>query len=575
MPGHERFVRTMVAGATGIDLFLLVVAADDGVMPQTREHLAVLELLGVPAGVVALTKADLVGRRASASWRRAEVRELLAGGPYAEAAVVAGQRARRGPGLDELRAALERAAPALADRARRGGPARLHVDRCFTLQGIGTVVTGTLWSGELARGRGGPDRAAAAARARVRERRGARPSRVERAGAGQRVALNLAGVERGEVERGDVVVAGEAAPAPTYLRRCGACGCCPARGRCGAGTRVHVHHGTRETPARVAPLEGDALEPGARASCSCGSSGRSCPPPGDRFVLRQVAPPDTIGGGMVDRPARRESTGRGRRTSSGCARSRAATRWSALRLELEAARSGPRRDDAERELLEQLARAGDAVRAAARARALVRARRSSSARAPDCCARWRGEPRPRRRPRARWRAAPGLDAAGRAARCSRTLVAEGAVSDAAGGSLPPVRHAAPRTRSRARCSTLLREDGAGAARAGGARGRGRRRAARTRVRRSSGWRSRACSCGVQARRLLRPGALERARAPRSSRLCDARRLDHDRRAARRARHQPQVRPGAARALRRRAGHPPRAGTSTSCAEAAAPVVVYR
>ena len=150
VPGHERFVRTMVAGATGIDLFLLVVAADDGVMPQTREHLAVLEQLEVPGGVVALTKADVAGAEERAL-AQAEVEELLAAGPFAAAPVVS-VSAARGTGLDELRARLETAARAAPDRARLGGPARLHVDRSFTLQGIGTVVTGTLWSGSIARG---------------------------------------------------------------------------------------------------------------------------------------------------------------------------------------------------------------------------------------------------------------------------------------------------------------------------------------------------------------------------------------------------------------------------------------
>src|SRR3989454_522710 len=147
VPGHERFVRTMVAGATGIDLFLLVVAADDGVMPQTREHLAVLEALEVPAGVVAVTKADAVSAD-KFELARADVDGLLAGGPY-ESAPVVGVSGVTGAGLDDLRTALDAVAAAAASRAEQPGPARLHVDRCFTLQGIGTVVTGTLWSGEL------------------------------------------------------------------------------------------------------------------------------------------------------------------------------------------------------------------------------------------------------------------------------------------------------------------------------------------------------------------------------------------------------------------------------------------
>src|SRR5204862_4031629 len=136
VPGHERFVRTMVAGATGIDLFLLVVAADDGVMPQTREHAAIVQLLGIPDGVVALTKRDLVDAE-SAELARLDIAELLDGGPYAGAEVVE-ISSRTGLGLDDLRAALDRTAGAAHSRPS-DGPVRLPVDRSFSLRGIGTV----------------------------------------------------------------------------------------------------------------------------------------------------------------------------------------------------------------------------------------------------------------------------------------------------------------------------------------------------------------------------------------------------------------------------------------------------
>ena len=198
VPGHERFVRTMVAGATGIDLYLMVVAADDGVMPQTREHAAVLAALGVSTGVVAVTKTDLADPERAA----AEAAALL---PGAEVVPVS---ARTGAGLDELRAALERAAGRVTGRAEADGTAlRLHVDRSFTIRGAGTVVTGTLWSGTAASG----DEVQvlpAGLRARVRSVQ-VHDEPVERAQAGQRVALNLAGLARDEVARGDVVVAGE------------------------------------------------------------------------------------------------------------------------------------------------------------------------------------------------------------------------------------------------------------------------------------------------------------------------------------------------------------------------------
>ena len=142
VPGHERFVRTMVAGATGIDLYLMVVAADDGVMPQTREHAAVLAALGVKTGVVAVTKADLADPARAA----AEAAELL---PGAEVVPVA---APSGEGSTTLRAALDRAAAACGGGRARRGALRLHVDRSFTIRGAGTVVTGTLWAGSAARG---------------------------------------------------------------------------------------------------------------------------------------------------------------------------------------------------------------------------------------------------------------------------------------------------------------------------------------------------------------------------------------------------------------------------------------
>src|SRR5579862_2608739 len=142
VPGHERFVRTMVAGASGVDLFLLVVDANEGARPQTHEHLAVLRLLGVDRGVVALTKADLADAD-TIELARAEIEELVPGAP------VVAVSARTRAGLDELRSALAEVA---VGRDRRDAPTRLFVDRSFTLHGIGTVVTGTLWSGSIGEG---------------------------------------------------------------------------------------------------------------------------------------------------------------------------------------------------------------------------------------------------------------------------------------------------------------------------------------------------------------------------------------------------------------------------------------
>jgi len=282
VPGHERFVRTMVAGATGIDLFLMVVAADDGVMPQTREHAAVLEALGVTAGVVAVTKADM----ADPARALAEAGALL---PGVEAVPVS---ARTGAGLGALREALERAAASLPERAGDAGVLRLHVDRSFTVRGAGTVVTGTLWSGVAARG-GEVMVLPAGRRARVRGVQ-VHDAPVERAGAGQRVALNLAGLARDEVARGDVIAAGEPLPEASY-RLDAALRWVTPDARPDHGTRLAVHHGTREVPARLAELGGRFAQLRLEQPL--------VPVRGDRLVLRSLAPPDTLGGGVVLDPA--------------------------------------------------------------------------------------------------------------------------------------------------------------------------------------------------------------------------------------------------------------------------------
>jgi len=289
VPGHERFVRTMVAGASGVDFFLLCVAADDGVMPQTREHLAVLRGLRVTEGVVAVTKADLGEPELAA----AEVAELL---PGVEAVAVS---ALRRTGLDDLLAAIDRVAGGLpglvADRGAR--PPRLHVDRSFTLRGIGTVVTGTLWSGRVAAGESVrilPRGLAARVRSvQVHDRR------VERAAAGQRVALNLAGVGWRELGRGDVVCSPGDGLRATYLVDARVALDPDRFERLDRGARVQVHHGTREAPARVFPLEADAVDSAAPALVQLRLEGPLVPAAGDRLVLRQIAPPDTLGGGVV------------------------------------------------------------------------------------------------------------------------------------------------------------------------------------------------------------------------------------------------------------------------------------
>jgi selenocysteine-specific elongation factor len=282
VPGHERFVRTMVAGATGIDLYLMVVAADDGVMPQTREHAAVLEGLGVRTGVVAITKTDVADPAIAAD----EARALLPGAETVEVS------ARTGAGLDELRAALDRVTASVPERGGGDGLARLHVDRVFTIRGAGTVVTGTLWSGAVAHG----DEVTvlpAGRRARVRGVE-VHDRHIERAEAGQRVALNLAGVARDEVARGDVIVARGTPPEPSF-RIDAALEWASPDARPDQGARVAVHHGTREVPARLAELGGRFAQLRLEAPL--------VPLRGDRVVIRSLAPPDTLGGGVVLDPA--------------------------------------------------------------------------------------------------------------------------------------------------------------------------------------------------------------------------------------------------------------------------------
>jgi selenocysteine-specific elongation factor len=291
-PGHERFVRTMVAGATGIDLFLMVVAADDGVMPQTREHAAVLRGLAIRHGVVAVTKADLADSARG-------VREAGALLPDAEAVAVS---SRTGEGLDELVAALGRVAARLPGRsaAGGGGEPRLHIDRVFTIRGAGTVVTGTLWSGSVARG----DEVTVLPgdlTARVRAVQ-VHDEPFDRAVAGQRVALNLAGVSVDELRRGDVVSGPGAALAATYVLDA-ALELDGGERPVEHGARVQVHHGTREAPARLAELGGRFWQVRLEQPL--------VPAPGDRLVVRRIAPPDTLGGGVVlDPHARKHGPGR-------------------------------------------------------------------------------------------------------------------------------------------------------------------------------------------------------------------------------------------------------------------------
>ncbi len=294
VPGHERFIRQMVAGATGIDVVLLVVAADDGVMPQTREHLAIIDLLGIPKGVVAVTKSDL----ADADWMamvRDDIERLLRGTSIEGAPIVA-VSARTGVGLDELRTAIDAVAGEAAPRHAEL-PMRLPVDRVFTIAGAGTVVTGTMWSGTVRR----DDPVEILPSGRSGRVRGVQvhSQPVDSATAGMRVAINVAGLDKDEIARGDVLAAPGSLTVTdrfdalfTYL---------PGNDQpFESGVRVHVHHGTREVLGRVLLMDGaEQLAPGERAFAQVRLEEPLAPRYDDRFIVRSYSPVYTIGGGTV------------------------------------------------------------------------------------------------------------------------------------------------------------------------------------------------------------------------------------------------------------------------------------
>jgi selenocysteine-specific elongation factor len=293
VPGHERFVRNMLAGVGGIDLALLVIAADEGVMPQTREHLAICSLLRIKTGLIALTKTDLV----ESDWLEL-VKDDVAGlvrGTFLEGAPILAVSAKSGDGLVELRASLRRLAAEVPPRAADQLP-RLPIDRVFTVKGFGTVVTGTLMTGRFS----ADDRVEIYPRDVQAKIRGLQTHghAVAEARAGQRTAMNLQGIERAAVTRGDVVgppgaliasvlVDGtlellEDAPRPVKSR-----------------DRIRFHSGTSEIMARVLLLDRPELSPGEQAFARFRLEAPLVALPGDRFVVRSYSPIVTIAGGTL------------------------------------------------------------------------------------------------------------------------------------------------------------------------------------------------------------------------------------------------------------------------------------
>lgn len=292
VPGHERFVKNMLAGAAGMDMVMLVVAADEGVMPQTIEHMNIINLLDIDKGVVVITKKDLV----DAEWLelvREQVAELIAPTSLKEAPIVACS-ALTGEGIDTLRKVLEQVASQVKPKTT-AGYARLPIDRVFSKSGFGTVVTGTLWMGKLHTG----DTvqiwpAGRAARIRSLQVHG---QPVNEAVAGQRTAVNLSGVEQEEAPRGGWLAA------PNLLRESYRLDVAlrllpdakPLPQRC----RIRVHHGTAESLARVTLLDREELQPGENCYCQLVLEEPLPPLRGDKLILRSYSPMYTIGGATV------------------------------------------------------------------------------------------------------------------------------------------------------------------------------------------------------------------------------------------------------------------------------------
>ena len=294
VPGHERFVRNMLAGAGGIDLVLLVVAADEGIKPQTREHFEICRLLGIPRGIIAITKSDLVDAD-SLGLVRLEIEEFVRGS-FLDGAPIMPVSARSGAGLDELKNELRRAAQAVAvkDATQHF---RLPIDRSFAMKGFGTVVTGTLISGAV-KVEDEVELYPARKRLRVRGLHSG-GKQIERAVAGQRTAVNLAAIEHEEITRGMVLApAGIFEATQRVDARVTLLGSAPPlKNR----ARVHFHQGTAEAIAEVILLNDSGGE--LAASGSAFVQLRLDNPllllPGDRFILRRFSPVVTIGGGTV------------------------------------------------------------------------------------------------------------------------------------------------------------------------------------------------------------------------------------------------------------------------------------
>ena len=296
VPGHERFVSNMLAGAGGIDLALLVVAADEGVMPQTREHLGILSLLGIKRGVIVVTKCDLV-EEDFIDLVEEDVRDHVAG-TFLEDAPMIRTSATTGNGIEELRQTLFDEVERISTH-RDHLPFRLPIDRVFILDGFGTIVTGTLIEGTIYTG-DHVEVYPGDKKARVRSIQ-IHEQQETVAKSGQRVALGLAGLKKADLERGDVLASPESLMATTRID-VELTALQGTRFPVANNMRVHLFHGAREILARIILLDTDIVDPGATVHAQLRLEEEAYVKYGDRFVIRFYSPLETIGGGVIVDP---------------------------------------------------------------------------------------------------------------------------------------------------------------------------------------------------------------------------------------------------------------------------------
>lgn len=296
VPGHEKFVRQMVAGSGGIDIAALVIALDEGVMPQTVEHLDILSLLGIPLGVVVLTKLDLVDQE-FALLAEEDAKDLVKG-TFLEEAPMVKVSSRTGEGIDALKAVLTELAQRVVVRPVHG-LLRLPVDRVFTLKGYGTVLAGTLISGTLSVG---DDIEILPGRLKTSVRSLESHNQFEQqAFPGERVAVNLRGIEQSQVRRGDVIThPGQFKP--SYIVDVKLSAISRSGGALRNRKKVKLHHFTSEVEATVVLPNVDSLEPGRQIQAQIRTASEIVPASGDRFVIRALSPSVTVGGGVITNP---------------------------------------------------------------------------------------------------------------------------------------------------------------------------------------------------------------------------------------------------------------------------------